>query len=837
MGSEIRIGSADDTFYIVAADGFENFEITEIHFDGTSGSHDASDDFNIAYSDNGTYAAISPKADALPMGGDYTLFLSNSEFGGVIEFTLIRTDIPALTTPSGLSWHTEYRMVYDEETGISEASYERMGAMSFVPGETTQNWFTVEVYSAADSYSTPILDSRWDFGDMDRLTKLSVTNFIYADLPSGTYRFRVRALGDGINYSDSVWSELSEEWTYTRPSQRLKAPNADAFSWVKQFGRYASAWEPTGESAAGYYEINWYIDDEQGQKRQENGNFDILADDTVDGIFTEDLQDNLLQEIGNTNIYFRVRAIPTDITQYRVSEYSDYSEAFDVNQFTASVNDKLDAAIRELPPSGGDINTVKQIQDALINDTEELHTAMAADLESSGGPSSGTLEKVGELENAVSDAVTSHVEAAEDAPKAIKDITDGVTMVGAVLNAADTDGASTEKPSVKLVFSAPETGIVIDEQQHNAVQFSMKLSGAVDRDGDKENGQQLIVPIVIDMPVPERINPDFLVILHKLSSGEIEQIRPKIYLNETDNRSHAVFIVSSFSDFALVSYSFSFDTDALTKYTNSGKFTLTARGSAPGSTVSYESSDPSVASVDPTSGLVIIHKAGKTTITATASKTDVYPEAYASYELTVKPSQSNTAGTTPGAKVDKKPDDTDALPFSDVPSGAFYAAAVKWAVQNDITRGTGNGTTFSPNAFCTRAEVAVFLWRAADQPEPKNAGGFSDVPEDAYYAKAVAWAVENGITKGTGDGTMFSPNAACTRAQMTTFLFRLAGSKTSGNRPTFADVKSDAYYVNAVIWADENGITKGTGDGTTFSPDGLCTRAQMVTFLYRYFVK
>ena len=93
------------------------------------------------------------------MGGDYTLFLPNSEFGGVIEFTLIRTNIPALTTPSGLSWHTEYRMVYDEETGISEASYERMGAMSFVPGETTQNWFAVEVYSAADSYSTPILDS------------------------------------------------------------------------------------------------------------------------------------------------------------------------------------------------------------------------------------------------------------------------------------------------------------------------------------------------------------------------------------------------------------------------------------------------------------------------------------------------------------------------------------------------------------------------------------------------------------------------------------------------------------------------------------------------------
>ena len=100
LGSEIRIGSADDTFYIVAADGFENFKITEIHFEGTSGSHDASDDFDITYSSDGTYAALSPKADALPMGGDYTVILLNN---GAIEFVLIRTDIPALTTPSGIS--------------------------------------------------------------------------------------------------------------------------------------------------------------------------------------------------------------------------------------------------------------------------------------------------------------------------------------------------------------------------------------------------------------------------------------------------------------------------------------------------------------------------------------------------------------------------------------------------------------------------------------------------------------------------------------------------------------------------------------------------------------
>lgn len=832
LGSEIRVGSADDTFYIVAADGFENFEVTEIYFLGRSDSHDATDEFDIIYSEDGTYAAISPKTDSMPMGGNYYISLTS----GVVSFELIRTDITALTTPAGLSWHAEYRQIYDVDAGIIEVSRERMGAMSFMPGETTQNRFDVEVYSADNSF-TPVLETQWLFGDTDYAEHFTVDSFTYADLPSGTYQFRVRALGDGTDYSSSDWSELSEEWTYIRPSQRLKAPDAAAFAWVKQDdGRYFSQWEPTGESAAGYYNIDWYIDDEEGQKQQRGGMF-IDADYSINGVFMENLPDDLLQESGNTNIYFRVRVAPSDITQYRISEYSDYSEAFDVNKVTASVNDKLDEIIGDIPTSGGDINTVRQIQDALRNDTEELRTAMAADLEISGGTPSGTLERIGELENAVSGAVDSGVEAADDAPRAIKDIADGITMTGAKLNAGSTDDSSAEKPSVRLVIGEPEEGIVIDEQQHNSVQFSMKLSGAVDRDGDDENGQQLIVPIVIDMPVPEGINPDFLVILHKLSSGRIEQIRPSIYFNEEDDRSHAVFIVSSFSDFALVEYSFGFDTDSLTKYTDSGEFTMAASGSAPGSTVSYESSDPSVASVDPASGRVTIHKAGRTTITAIASGTDVYPEASDSYELTVKKSHSILPDRTHDTGASTKPDDGNGLLFSDVPSGAFYTEAVSWAVRNGITRGTGDGTTFSPDDCCTRAEMAAFLWRAVGQPEPKNADSFSDIPENAYYAKAVAWAVENGITKGTGDGTTFSPDAPCTRAQMVTFLCRLAGGEANGSDVTFADVESSAYYAGAVIWAVENGITKGTGSGLTFSPDDLCTRAQMVTFLYRYFAK
>ena len=173
--------------------------------------------------------------------------------------------------------------------------------------------------------------------------------------------------------------------------------------------------------------------------------------------------------------------------------------------------------------------------------------------------------------------------------------------------------------------------------------------------------------------------------------------------------------------------------------------------------------------------------------------------------------------------------------FVDVPVSAYYYDAVLWAVENDITNGTGDGTTFSPNDPCTRAQMVTFLWRAAGSPEPKGVSSFTDVPADTYYAKAVAWAVENGITGGVGDHK-FAPDDVCTRAQMAAFLCRMAGGKAAGSTIAFTDVSADAYYAEAVRWAVENGITEGVGDHK-FAPDGVCTRGQMVTFLYRFFVK
>ena len=172
-----------------------------------------------------------------------------------------------------------------------------------------------------------------------------------------------------------------------------------------------------------------------------------------------------------------------------------------------------------------------------------------------------------------------------------------------------------------------------------------------------------------------------------------------------------------------------------------------------------------------------------------------------------------------------------ASPFTDVPKGSYYEEAVNWAVAQGITAGT-TATTFSPNNPCTRAQAVTFLWRAAGSPAPKSSVmPFTDVAEGSYYHDAVLWAMENGITKGTSD-TAFTPNAKCTRAQIVTFLWRSQKSPASDSVNPFTDVAADAYYANAVLWAAENGITGGS-TATTFSPSNNCTRAQIVTFLYR----
>ena len=191
----------------------------------------------------------------------------------------------------------------------------------------------------------------------------------------------------------------------------------------------------------------------------------------------------------------------------------------------------------------------------------------------------------------------------------------------------------------------------------------------------------------------------------------------------------------------------------------------------------------------------------------------------------------------PAGRVEVKATFTEEVkisPFRDVSTDAYYYEAVKWAQKKGITGGIGDGL-FGPNQPCTRAQIVTFLWRAAGSPEPEGtAAGMTDVAAGSYYEKAVAWAIENGITTGTADG-LFAPDATCTRAQGMTFLFRASKASADG-APAFSDVAADAYYAEAVKWATDNGITNGT-TSSTFSPGSGCTRAQIVTFLWRLYAE
>ena len=359
---------------------------------------------------------------------------------------------------------------------------------------------------------------------------------------------------------------------------------------------------------------------------------------------------------------------------------------------------------------------------------------------------------------------------------------------------------------------------------------TVKVNGTVKGTVPVSNGMLNNNPITVKLPLPTVDGKLFTPkqILHKFTGGGYEY-----FINESvggmrgagsfkieDNC--AVFTIYGFSTFEL-----------------SGTVTYVVTSSGGGSSSSsrrYDVSAPSVKHGDVTVSPKSASKGDTVTIT-------VKPDSgYELDTLTVKDASGSKIKvkdkgdgkftfTMPASKVTVSAEfaEIETLDFADVSTDAYYYEAVKWAAKKGITGGTGDGT-FNPNGSCTRAHIVTFLWRAAGSPEPKSTVSFADVPAGSYYAKAVAWAVENGITLGTGDGT-FSPNATCTRAQSVTFLYRALGTApTTVNG--FTDVTADAFYADAVAWAVESGVTNGTS-ASTFSPNNGCTRAQIVTFLYR----
>ena len=395
-----------------------------------------------------------------------------------------------------------------------------------------------------------------------------------------------------------------------------------------------------------------------------------------------------------------------------------------------------------------------------------------------------------------------------------------------------TEGATEVKVEVKVNVNVTKAdltaGTMTFEAKPVATVTTTKADGTqLDKKENVEVPNTLLNggEITVKLPLPANFTPEQ--IKHISSDGSVE------YFLKTAKRGAktfeikdgcAVFTITKFSTFELsgtVTYvEPSYYSGSSSDPTYSVTVDKTENGSVTVSPKSASKGDTVTVTVKPDSGYVL------ETLTVTDKNGD---------ELTLKDKGSGKyTFTMPAGKVEVKAtfmEDNSMLNFFyDVPNGAYFYEAVKWAVENGITTGVGNDL-FAPEQPCTRAQIVTFLWRAAGSPEPKGtAAGMTDVVPGSYYAKAVAWAVENGITTGTAEGT-FSPDATCTRAQAVTFLARAQNAKATG-KTAFSDVPADSYFADAVAWAQANGVTTGTSE-TTFSPDNDCTRAQIVTFLYR----
>ena len=338
--------------------------------------------------------------------------------------------------------------------------------------------------------------------------------------------------------------------------------------------------------------------------------------------------------------------------------------------------------------------------------------------------------------------------------------------------------------------------------------------------------------ITVKLPLPEGFTPEQIKHISSDRSVEYflktEKRGAKLFTVDSDNC--AVFTITKFSTFELSGtvtyvepsyYSGSSSSDptysvSTPSKTENGSVTVSPKNASKGDTVTV--------TVKPDSGYVL------ETLTVTDKNGN---------ELTLKDKGNGKyTFTMPAGKVEVKAtfmEDNSMLNFFyDVPNNAYFYEAVKWAVKNGITTGVGNDL-FAPEQPCTRAQIVTFLWRAAGSPEPKGAAsGMTDVVSGSYYEKAVAWAIENGITTGMTTST-FSPDATCTRAQAVTFLARALKAKAA-SAAEFSDVPTDSYFADAVAWAAANGVTEGIGGGL-FGSDNDCTRGQIVTFLYRAYNK
>ena len=745
--------------------------------------------------------------------------------------------LPQLPAPTNLEWGVEY-------SNASTVPTQRNGVISW-RSETHQSEFIIEVFNVLNP-SRAVRHFNWFFPSTQQSPQLSIHGFILdleqngSYLSNGDYFFTVQAMGDGTQYADSPVSS-SDPWTYTRPSAVLPAVSDSSLRWN---GKQA-CFDPLNDSNVWGYQANFYFAEDASATPELVGSSWRRAEDLSRGY--PELMDSVLEDFGVGLYTFQVSAIAEDILAYQSGPLSGFSPAYDLGEVSESIQDQLDSITDAYHSRPDTVDIKGSVQQLAAADRDALKAAMLAD--------SGVGTAMTDLERLVGGSTTTEATGAIGS----KIDPNKVEVVGARLNPTTGD-------DVKLTLGEPQQEHVLPSQYNNtvAVQFSMNLSNV------QNASTQLAVPVKITMPVPDGINPSFLVILHYPAGGgapeEIGLDRANV-TTTPNGQSFVTFVLDHFSDFVITELSQGGSTP------DPDPDPTPDPDPDPDPTPDPDPDPTPVPRPDPGSGsdhyvdntryeISVPRTQGGTVDVSPANAAagrqvtiDVRPDAgYVVRSVTVTAANgrqlnltrrgSSYVFTMPGSSVDiqvefRALDPVVVQPsssFADVAAGDWFAGAVNYMTGRQLMSGTGNGF-FSPNETTSRGMIVTILYNLAGRPTAPS-GSFSDVEAGTYYASAAAWASANNVVSGLGEG-LFRPESPVTREQLAVILYNYAQAmgydvSASADLSRFRDSASvSGYAQQALAWANATGLINGM-DSETLNPQGSATRAQVASILMNF---
>ena len=759
------------------------------------------------------------------------------------------SNLPQLGAATELTWGIERGIRWDPDTFVivDDPTQDRYvpGIVSFKRAALEQGGYRIQVYKVGQSQPFYASYNPVSSDSSDQITWIDDSIIAHIN-ESGAYYFTVTAVGDGVNYADGP-TVRSETWNYVKPARKLTTPTQLSWEWPEAVFNVV---EDEDEVYGCLVEFLYAPDDSDVFEEFGGAVYFVYTD-------RAELEEGLLQNAGQGYYAFRVKLMSMDITVAANSEWSAISPAYYLSDFhyhswkEATCAEPKTCTIcgvtegTTLPHNFvSDVCTCGAIRicETFFPDVNFRNYLMSQEYGRDGALTKNELSNVTEMFVLGLD---------------IQDLT-GIEYFTALtwLNCNNNQLTSLDVSSC--------TELVKLNCNNNHLK-SLDVSGCTKLEWLSCHDNQLtrldvskctaLKYLYCQKNLLKSLDVSGCTALgwlhcyeNQLTSMDLSNCTSMMDFYYTNNN-RTVHAVDNKVDLSILAAD-GFDVSR-TKYWQGGTIdgnilTVTANEV----TYSYDLGNGNSAGFTLMIEGPCFHNWQEATCTAPktctrcgATEGEKTPHVFNQEKEDPKYLISAGTGSTPtvykkSCKCGEAGEETFEVRFKDVPKNAYFYNPVMWAVENKITSGTGDGTTFEPNAVCTRGQVVTFLWRAAGQPEPKSADNpFKDVKTTDYFYKAVLWALENKITTGTGDGTTFEPHANCNRGQIVTFLSRAKNGKATTSTNPFKDVASNAYYYNPVLWAVEKGITTGTGDGTTFEPNANCTRGQVITFLYRAYTK